>query len=67
MIAATPDWRWGVSGERTAWYPSMRLFRQAVSNDWDGVIENVGAELAKLAASEEGTGEGLRGSTTSKT
>ena len=33
-----PEWRWGLEGERTAWYDSVRLFRQTRDGDWDTVI-----------------------------
>jgi hypothetical protein len=39
------DWRWGLSGERTPWYPSARLFRQPRLNDWPGVVDAVIAAL----------------------
>ena len=39
------DWRWGLSGETTPWYPSARLFRQPRMNDWPGVVEAVEAAL----------------------
>jgi Flp pilus assembly protein TadD len=38
---ATPlaaDARWGVEGERTPWYPSVRLFRQPARNAWGAVF-----------------------------
>lgn len=28
ILGALPDWRWGLSGESTYWYPSVRLVRQ---------------------------------------
>ncbi len=40
------DWRWMSAQTMTPWYPTMRLFRQPRSGDWEGVIENVAAELS---------------------
>jgi tetratricopeptide (TPR) repeat protein len=40
-----PEWRWGRSGSRTAWYANMRLFRQKTRGDWDGVFEEMAAAL----------------------
>lgn len=38
-----PEWRWGMAGETTPWYPSMRLFRQRTQGDWDGVFRDIAA------------------------
>jgi ADP-heptose:LPS heptosyltransferase len=48
MLSWAPDWRWQLEAERTPWYPSMRLFRQAAPGDWASVIEKVGGELRKI-------------------
>ena len=50
LLSAVCDWRWMDEGERTPWYPTMRLFRQKTLGDWDGVFADVRAELAKAAA-----------------
>ncbi|MFA6018897.1 MAG: tetratricopeptide repeat protein [Rhodospirillales bacterium] len=49
LIPFAPDWRWGLTGEATPWYPSMRLFRQDKPGDWAGVIERVATAL-RIAA-----------------
>ena len=38
------DWRWG-DGERTPWYPSMRIFRQKTPGDWPEVLRRAASEL----------------------
>ena len=50
MLPTVPDWRWGHQGERTRWYPSMRLFRQAERGKWEPVISKVAEELARRTA-----------------
>jgi hypothetical protein len=47
-LATIPDWRWLLQGERTAWYPTMRLFRQTVAGDWDSVLKDVAKEVSRL-------------------
>ena len=39
------DWRWGLTGETTAWYPSMRIFRQTQDGDWTAPIAAIAAAL----------------------
>lgn len=33
LLQHTPDWRWGIKRERSAWYPDDRLFRQPAPYD----------------------------------
>lgn len=39
LVPFCPDWRWGVRGETTRWYPSMRLFRQSEPGEWAPAID----------------------------
>lgn len=41
MLHKVPDWRWGLDGDRSFWYPSMRLFRQRQSGNWSEVVDRV--------------------------
>jgi tetratricopeptide (TPR) repeat protein len=55
LLHASPDWRWqNVIAENedpvptsrgSAWYPSMRLFRQEIPGDWREVIGRVAMHL----------------------
>jgi len=48
LLKKIPDWRWGLEGESTAWYPTARLFRQTHDGNWAEVIERVKTELQKF-------------------
>lgn len=47
LLHADPDWRWMDEGERSPWYPTMRLWRQHRAGDWSEVIEAMAAELRR--------------------
>ena len=46
MLPFMPDWRYQLDRDDTAWYPSMRLFRQKRARHWDEVIARVATDLA---------------------
>ena len=41
------DWRWLLDRSDSPWYPTMRLFRQKRRGDWQGVFEEIEAELLR--------------------
>ena len=41
------DWRWLLERADSPWYPTMRLFRQRVSGEWDDVFEAISAAVAR--------------------
>ena len=46
LLKDIPFWTWGIKGDSTFWYPSMRLFRQKNRNDWKEVMTRVSLALA---------------------
>ena len=45
LLHKVPDWRWGMEGSTTFWYPSMRLFRQRERGNWSEVMDRVASAL----------------------
>ena len=45
LLHKVPDWRWGLEGDTTFWYPSMRLFRQRERGNWNEVLQRVAEAL----------------------
>ena len=42
------DWRWMLNRDDSPWYPTLRIFRQPTSGDWDSAIRNVATALRSL-------------------
>ncbi|MGE5545568.1 MAG: tetratricopeptide repeat protein [Solirubrobacterales bacterium] len=49
LLRYVSDWRWLDEPEDCAWYPTMRLFRQADPFDVDGPVARMAAALKDLA------------------
>jgi len=48
LLPYNSDWRWEITGSRTQWYESLRLFRQIKPGDWGSVIKIVKSKLEDL-------------------
>lgn len=44
LLPHRSDWRWGREGERSVWYPSMRLIRQRRPGEWREVLDRLEAQ-----------------------
>ncbi len=40
LLPYVSEWRWGFDTEKTFWYPSVKLFRQASHGNWKDLINN---------------------------
>lgn len=54
MLARGPDFRWGLNGTTTPWYPTMKLYRQTVLGDWPEVLDRIAEDLRTMAESNKG-------------
>ncbi len=45
LLPFYPDWRWQLNKEFSPWYPSIKIFRQIIPDDWDYVFNKVYNEL----------------------
>ena len=52
LLPYIPDWRWLLGREDSAWYASVRLFRQGADRQWTGVLQRVAQALALELALE---------------
>lgn len=47
-VKHTPDWRWMLDRTDSPWYPTMRLFRQKLRHDWNGVFDEITEALGQF-------------------
>jgi hypothetical protein len=47
LISKPADWRWGMEGDYSFWYPGLKLFRQTDRGDWSSAMTKVRSALVK--------------------
>ena len=50
-LSYVPAWRWLLDRSDSPWYPTLRLFRQTSSGNWQSVFELVRSALQNQIAS----------------
>jgi tetratricopeptide (TPR) repeat protein len=53
MLPYLSDWRWLLDRSDSPWYPSVRLFRQDATRDYEGVVESVRTQLLAMTSAFE--------------
>lgn len=48
LLSDVPDWRWGLDGSTTPWYPTVTLVRQRQSGQWDEAVQEALAAALQL-------------------
>lgn len=46
LLELAPDWPWLTSGNKTPWFPTAHLYRQAADGDWIGAMEELVGDVA---------------------
>jgi hypothetical protein len=46
-LAQVCDWRWLRGRDDSPWYPTVRLFRQTMLDNWSSVFERMARELGR--------------------
>jgi hypothetical protein len=48
VLVQTPaEWRWGLEGDSSPWFPGLRLYRQARDRSWDAAFAQLAADLRR--------------------
>jgi tetratricopeptide (TPR) repeat protein len=50
LLPYTPDYRWLLDRGDSPWYPTVRLFRQSETREYESVLDSVRAELLALVS-----------------
>jgi hypothetical protein len=45
LVLTPPEWRWGLEGRSSPWFPGFTLYRQRLGRDWSGTIRELAAAL----------------------
>ena len=47
LLGEHSDWRWQLDREDSDWYPTMKLIRQTLADNWQELMDRVVADLVR--------------------
>jgi hypothetical protein len=53
LVHHNPEWRWGLHGPRSSWFPLFTVYRQSARNGWSPTLEALAADLAATFAASQ--------------
>jgi len=56
LVPTPPEWRWGLKGTSSPWFPTFTLYRAGAGRDWSEALSRLGKELSaalRAAASQQ--------------
>lgn len=48
LLPKIADWRWGENMNQSYWYPTLKLFRQSIQNNWQDVLLAIHNETKRI-------------------
>ena len=48
LLPYLSDWRWLLEGEKSIWYPTIKLYRQPRINDWNSVFKELKKDIVNF-------------------
>jgi len=50
LLGLPSEWRWGLEGPRSPWFPDFALYRRRSDEDWTAVLQRLKQDLARKYA-----------------
>ena len=50
LVPTPPEWRWGMGGSRSSWFPDFSLYRQRVGSEWGAATAALRDDLRQANA-----------------
>ena len=50
LVYHQPEWRWGLHGSGSPWFPEFSVYRQDKADDWRPALEKLTRDLSEAAA-----------------
>ena len=53
LVSMPPEWRWGLHGSTSEWFPAFTVYRRRFGDDWTQVLSKLGQDLRERYAAPQ--------------